>query len=186
MITLKDAAFNEEFESALEFAKRKHGDQRYKPLPYIIHPLSVVNVLIRFGFHPENDRDADKAKASKTLILAAVLHDVIEDTDTNVSIISMLFNKEVAELVDAVSNEPGKNRKEKHKKSYGKIINSPLGLTLKLADRISNAESCKSNKNPLLGMYRKEWDKFSKKFKPIAYAQGLNLMWDYLEFVITK
>ncbi len=81
----------EQIRNAYDFGAEAHkGQQRVSGEPYIYHPLEVANIL------------ADMHMDNQTLI-AALLHDVIEDTDTAKKEISKRFGKSVAELVDGVS-----------------------------------------------------------------------------------
>ena len=79
--------------SARAFATRCHGRQRRfsDGAPFIEHPLEVAGLL----------RDAD---CSDVMIAAALLHDVVEDTDVSVAELRALFGAAVAELVEAVSD----------------------------------------------------------------------------------
>lgn len=80
-----------ELEHAIDFATTAHkGQKRKSGEPYIIHPLAVANTLIEWGM------DIDS-------VIAGVLHDTIEDTDTTVESIETLFGHDVAFLVDGVT-----------------------------------------------------------------------------------
>ena len=72
---------------ALSFSASKHRNQRRKDMeksPYINHPIDVAHLLWRVG----NVRDV-------TVLLASILHDTIEDTDTSPAEISELFGEDV-------------------------------------------------------------------------------------------
>lgn len=176
MFGIKD--FDKEYNYAIEFASKSHGDQMYGDVPYISHLVQVSMVLVRFGFHPAKGSDYQRA-ISRNLIIAAILHDVIEDTPVTKEDVSSVFNDEISDLVYAVSNEPGKNRKERHKRSHHKLLEIDMGLTLKLADRIANIENCHASGSPLINMYRREWDDFRSKLHPSGKAP--QIMWDYLD-----
>ena len=76
---------------AYEFAKNKHKDQlRKSGEPYIIHPIEVAFILADLGL-------------DDATVCAALLHDVLEDTDTSKSDLEKEFNNEVAEMVDGVT-----------------------------------------------------------------------------------
>ena len=78
-------------DKAVEYANAKHKYQKRKDgSPYIIHPLAVAEVVAEIGL----DMDA---------ILAALLHDCIEDTDASHEDIEKLFGSTVAELVEGVT-----------------------------------------------------------------------------------
>ena len=78
-------------EQAIAYANDKHQHQKRKDgSPYIIHPLAVAAIVAEFGL----DTDA---------ILAALLHDCIEDTDASHDDISSRFGEPVAEMVEGVT-----------------------------------------------------------------------------------
>ena len=78
-------------QKAYEFAKAKHGDQlRKSGEPYIIHPVQVAYILANLGLDDNT-------------ICAALLHDVLEDTNTTYDDLVKEFNEEVAYMVDGVT-----------------------------------------------------------------------------------
>lgn len=153
---------------AARFAADMHADQKYGELPYTKHLADVVEVLSRF--HISDDE----------MVCAAWLHDSVEDTETTVTQIQTMFGDRVADLVYRVTNEDGKNRKERHEKTYPKIIASDDAITLKLADRIANVESSLDDKDKFK-MYKKEYVNFRLKlYKPGKH----DAMWRHLDFLI--
>jgi (p)ppGpp synthase/HD superfamily hydrolase len=84
---------------AFNFAFLKHRGSKRKgsDAPYIVHPIEVAIVLMKAG-------------ASETMIIAGLLHDLIEDEDVKYEEILELFGKDVADLVKIVS-EPERLRK---------------------------------------------------------------------------
>ena len=80
-----------ELDHAIDVATKAHtGQKRKSGEPYIIHPLAVASTLVEWGM------DIDT-------VLAGVLHDTVEDTDTTLEDIESLFGKDVAILVDGVT-----------------------------------------------------------------------------------
>jgi guanosine-3',5'-bis(diphosphate) 3'-pyrophosphohydrolase len=80
-----------ELDHAIDFATKAHaGQKRASGEPYIIHPLSVANMLIDWGM------DIDS-------VLAGILHDTVEDTDATLEQIESLFGHDVSFLVDGVT-----------------------------------------------------------------------------------
>lgn len=81
--------------AALAFADERHAGQRRggDDAPFITHPLEVAWLLHRYDYP---DR----------VIAAAVLHDVLEDTDTDPAELELRFGREVAELVASLSDDP--------------------------------------------------------------------------------
>jgi (p)ppGpp synthase/HD superfamily hydrolase len=157
-------------DAAQALAEIAHGDQKYGDHPYSKHLAEVVQVLIRFGV---NDED---------MLCAGFLHDSIEDTTVTKNQIEIMFGRRVADLVYRVTNEPGKNRKERHEKTYDKIVASDDAITLKLADRIANLEySILSEDDGKIKMYTKEY----KGFRAKLYKNGTHdSMWRHLDFLI--
>ena len=119
---------------AVALANEAHKGQRRKDqsrLPYIVHPMAVAS-LVRSYVRPHNE----------TMIIAALLHDVVEDTNTSLSQIEELFGKEVASLVQELTNDP-KEIAKIGKTSYlqSKMIHmSNNALTIKLCDRLDNLQ----------------------------------------------
>lgn len=157
-------------QAAMAFAATMHGDQKYGDnKPYTMHLAHVAEVLSRFKFDSED------------LQVAAWLHDSVEDTAATINQVKLMFGNNVADLVERVTNEPGKNRKERHEKTYPKIQASVDATTLKLADRIANVEVSVADSSPQLGMYRKEHE----SFKSLLYKSGPHeAMWRHLDFLI--
>lgn len=81
----------DELEHAIALATQAHtGQKRKSGEPYITHPLEVAGILIDWGM------DIDT-------VLAGVLHDTVEDTDTTLEQLESLFGRDVAFLVDGVT-----------------------------------------------------------------------------------
>jgi guanosine-3',5'-bis(diphosphate) 3'-pyrophosphohydrolase len=116
---------------ALRFSAEKHKDQRRKGAnasPYINHPIEVTEILWRLG----EVRDT-------TLLLAAILHDTIEDTATTPDEIKSEFGEKVLTLVLEVTDDKSL---PKQKRKQLQVENAPHktrnAKLLKLADKISN------------------------------------------------
>jgi (p)ppGpp synthase/HD superfamily hydrolase len=133
---------------ARAFAVAAHGDQRYGDAPYVAHLDAVARVL------------REHSLADDVWQAAAYLHDVIEDTAATASTLLAGFPEAVVDLVAAVTNEPGKNRRERAAATYPKIRRSPVAVGLKLADRIANVEASRRSGGSLLAMYQREHASF--------------------------
>lgn len=161
-------------------ARTKTGqEQLYGDAPYTVHLENVESILLRFGYYPAH------SKENRILALAAWLHDVLEDTTVSEEELERLFGPEVVSLVKSVTKEDGKNRKEKDEKTFPKTKAHPLGVTLKLADRIANMESsyknAKAGDSGLLKMYLKE----HTRFKCSLYTRGVaDSLWLYLDNLV--
>jgi GTP diphosphokinase / guanosine-3',5'-bis(diphosphate) 3'-diphosphatase len=80
-----------EVRRAYEFGAQEHkGQNRTSGEPYIFHPLAVARILAEM-------------RMDATTLIAAILHDVIEDTGASKDDVAAKFGKDVAELVDGVS-----------------------------------------------------------------------------------
>lgn len=118
---------------AWDYAADAHGEQR-RPSgePYVAHLSEAVQVLLHVGI------------TEPTLLIAALLHDVVEDTDRTLDEIRAEFGSEVAELVDWVTKPPTPVGVDKatHKVSYlQRFQEAPAdAVTVKLADRYSNVQ----------------------------------------------
>jgi len=136
------------------YAIEKHGDQKYGERPYIYHLDMVYEESLSHGLPP-------------VVSVASFLHDVLEDTDTCYAEIEQEFeSKELADLIECVTDEPGKNRKERKAATYSKIKANRDAVALKLCDRIANVRSCLIDKNTsLLSMYQKEQAEFEAQLK---------------------
>ena len=116
---------------AVEFASLAHQGQVRggRGVPYVNHPIDVARRLINAGF---DDRDT---------LIAAVLHDVVEDTHIKLTEVSDKFGRRVAELVNHVTLPPEarKDRELKQKFQLRKMIDMDLhGQAIKIADKTSN------------------------------------------------
>jgi len=119
------------FLKALNFSARKHRHQRRKDTaasPYINHPIEVADILWNIG-----------SVYDEVAIIAAILHDTIEDTDTTPEEIRITFGNEILALVLEVSDDKSLPKKERKR---NQIIHSPhlsqRAKQIKLADKICN------------------------------------------------
>lgn len=130
---------------ALEFAAVRHRTQLRKGLdrtPYINHPIEVANLLSNFA--GEHD---------PVLLVAAVLHDVIEDTvnsvrerDDLIEQIGDVFGKEILELTLEVTDDKTLEKKERKRLQIENASHkSDNAKKLKIADKIVNVRDITSN-----------------------------------------
>ena len=123
---------------AYNFAAEKHKDQkRNSGEPYITHPLQVAYTLAEMGLDEQT-------------IAAALLHDVVEDTDSTHEDIIKEFGEEVAEMVEGVtklSTIQFASVEEKQVENYRKMFLA-MGkdirvILIKLSDRLHNMRTLK-------------------------------------------
>jgi len=117
--------------AAVEFAARKHRDQRRKDVegtPYIAHPVRVASLVA--GVAGIEDLAA---------LQAALLHDTVEDTGTNPEEIERLFGPEVRALVQEVTDDKSLPKEERKRRQIEHAAElSPKARLVKLADKIAN------------------------------------------------
>ena len=118
---------------AITFAFEKHkGQERRSGIPYVSHPIIVSELIRKHKPYSKNLTD---------LVCAAILHDVLEDTDATIQEIVAEFGDMVASLVieltsnrDVMVNFPSKNEYLINKMA----CMTSYALVVKLADRLSN------------------------------------------------
>ena len=126
-------ATREKIVEAYELAERAHKDQkRLSGEPYIIHPLEVAKILYDMGFNDE-------------VIVAALLHDTVEDTALSLREIKELFGQTITDLVDGVtkiSKIKSENTKLSQVENIRKVLFSMVKdvrvILIKLADKLHN------------------------------------------------
>jgi len=121
---------------AYEVAERYHrGQARKSGIPYITHPLAVAELLAAIGM-------------DTTTLVAALLHDTVEDTDLPIGQVKAEFGPEVAILVDGVTKLDGARWGERAEaETFRKMIMAASidlrVLVIKLADRVHNMRTLK-------------------------------------------
>jgi (p)ppGpp synthase/HD superfamily hydrolase len=162
---------------AQEYATRVHAAQTYDQYPYFHHLEAVYNVLIRAGFKEDDQQALD-------ILTAAWLHDALEDTTTSYSDLKKLFGLNVAEMVFCVTDELGRNRKERHAKTYPKVRSNTNAIILKLADRVANMlHSISTDNRDKLKMYIEEFPEFQTQLRLYKHA---DVLWDDLTGIYTS
>ena len=137
-------------EKAYLYAKKAHGKQvrKYTGERYISHPVAVAFTVART---PE---------ASDEMIVAALLHDVVEDTPYTLDAIRHNFGDDVAYLVDHltdISKPEDGNRKARKKLDAKHTAKGDWRVhTIKVADLISNTQSIKEHDPDFWKVYRRE------------------------------
>ena len=117
--------------SALKFASEKHKKQKRKDAeqsPYINHPIRVAEILWNLG----DVRDID-------IIIASLLHDTVEDTDTRIEEIKNMFGDKVALYVSEVTDDKSLPKDERKKLQIEHAPHISYGAKqVKLGDKIAN------------------------------------------------
>lgn len=116
---------------ALAFAADKHKDQRRKDIaasPYINHPIALASILCNEGHVTDID-----------IICAALLHDTLEDTDTEPQELTAEFGAQIAAIVMAVSDDQTLPKAERKRLQIEHAAQfSDQAKRVKLADKIAN------------------------------------------------
>jgi (p)ppGpp synthase/HD superfamily hydrolase len=132
-----------------------------KYLPYEFHLRMVAQAVTDNKRNLEQMVDGDIESTIDSIILAAYGHDLIEDTRVSYNDVKEILGEEAADIIYAVSNEKGKNRKERaNSKYYEGIRNTPYAVFVKLCDRIANVQYSKMTKSRMYEMYKKENENF--------------------------
>lgn len=168
------AKSNELLEKAIHFATEKHaGDVRKGTnRPYIGHPLEVMTILNRM-------------EADNNLLMAGLLHDTVEDTDTTYMDIKNEFGMDVAALVMAHTKNPDQTWEEVRKHKIVAMDDATFRVKLLvMADMTANLRS-------LWKDYRKIgeelWERFNApKVKQAWYYGAMqDKLWDMQKYIET-
>ena len=122
----------ERIHAAFELAKTAHADQKRKSgEPYIFHPIAVANIV------------AEELMLGANPVIAAFLHDVVEDTDYTMDDIQQRFGEDVAFLVRVVTKQSKEHyvvsqQVDNYKQMLDSIKYDIRALLVKLADRLHN------------------------------------------------
>lgn len=147
--------------------KRKSGE------PYITHPIAVAEILAGFLL----DRDS---------IIAAILHDTVEDTEVTDELVASEFGETVARLVDGVTKLKSGNmsKQQSQAATFHKILNAtlidPRVLIIKLSDRLHNMSTMDAVREEKQKSTARETLDF---YVPFARIMGLNDIADYIELL---
>lgn len=143
---------------AIHFASEKHRAQLRKGklnTPYINHPIKVAYILKTIGKIHDDE-----------ILAAAILHDVIEDTDATYSDLKNIFNEKVATIVLEVTDEkdaPKPERKQSQIDNASKL--SSEARLIRIADKICNIQD-------VCGADAPDWD-YDRKYEYIEWAKAV-------------
>ena len=161
-------------------------------LPYEFH-LRMVNQVAQDYRHllddtkdyytgePYRGPRQEQVTLQDACMLATWGHDLIEDTRVSYNDVKTHLGQEVADIVYAVTNEKGKNRKERGGvKYYEGIRQTPGAVFVKLCDRIANVQYSKMTKSRMFEMYKKEHKDFELMIGRYTDNKDLEPMFEYL------
>jgi len=150
-----------------------HKDMRRKSgEPYIFHPLAVAEIC------------TEEIGLGTTSIISALLHDVVEDTDIELSVIEKIFGKKIAKIIDGLTKIRGvfeygtSQQAENFRKMLFTLSEDVRVILIKLADRLHNMRTLDS-------MPRNKQLKIASEtiylYAPLAHRLGLNAIKTELE-----
>lgn len=164
--------------AAYEYAAQAHeGQKRVSGEDYIIHPLNVAEILVSLGMDTES-------------IEAALLHDVVEDTDRSFAELKKHFGQPVEQLVDGVTKLgkiPFSSREEQQAENVRKMLLAMAKdvrvIIIKLSDRLHNLRTigCMSEQHR-----RDKALETMEVYAPIAHRLGITAIKEELEDLSLK
>lgn len=154
-------AYSTRYDAALIFAAQAHRQQVRKgtDIPYIAHVVHVSTLLLRYGYHED-------------VVIAGLLHDVIEDCGIDQATIAAGFGDEVARLVGAVTKPAGLSWEEARTVMLAQVEAGGASVAaLKAADALHNIRS-------ILADVERDgedvWQRFKRGYEPtLRYYQNL-------------
>ncbi len=161
----------ERIRKAYEFAEKAHAGQvRKSGEPYILHPLAVAEILV--------DMQLDV-----TTLEAALLHDVVEDTNVTLEMVEEQFGPTCAKLVDSLTKLEKiqfKTKEEQQNANYRKMIVAMAQdlrvILIKLADRLHNMRTLKYQSED---RQRKIAEETLEIYCPLAHRLGISaIKWE--------
>ena len=161
-------------QTAFNFAKQAHkGVRRLSGEPYIMHPLAVAQIA------------CGEIGLGSTSICAALLHDVVEDTDYTVEDISNIFGPKVAQIVDGLTKISGGifgDKASAQAESFRKLLLTMSDdirvILIKISDRLHNMRTLGSQ--PTHKQYKIAGETLYI-YAPLAHRLGLNVIKEELE-----
>lgn len=152
---------------AFTFAKQAHrGVRRHSGEPYIMHPIAVARIV------------SEEIGLGSTSICAALLHDVVEDTEYTVEDIRNLFGDKIAQIVDGLTKISGgifgdqaSAQTENFKKLLLTMSEDIRVILIKIADRLHNMRTLGSMQ---VAKQYKIAGETLYIYAPLAYRLGLN------------
>ena len=152
---------------AIRFATEKHEGQCRKGtmIPYIVHPMETMQIL-------------HSMDAGVELMMAGVLHDTLEDTETTYDELELLFGKKVADWVQVHTEDKQKTWEERKEKEIQDTIDGDINLkALVLADKLANLRAIARD---YARIGDELWTRFSKGKENQAwyYSAIQDALWD--------
>lgn len=178
--------------NAVQWILKQHKDTNHLYdvyLPYEFHLRMVVNVYNKFQHLIKNNEfeSDDWGDTYNIIELACWGHDLIEDTRVTYNDVLSHLGLQATEIVYALTNEKGRNRKERaNDKYYQGIRETPYASFVKLCDRIANVQYGKMTTSNMVKMYLKENNEFIRKVLTKEDYEVFKPMVDYLDNLLTS
>jgi len=154
------------FIKAVAFAAEKHSTQRRKDAqasPYINHPIALANVLA-------NEGDI----ANQDVLIGALLHDTIEDTETTPEELKAIFGEKIASIVMEVTDDKNLPKAQRKALQIEHAAHASMEAKLvKLADKICNLRDILTNPPSGWDLPRKQ-EYFAWSYAVVAGVRGTN------------
>jgi Guanosine polyphosphate pyrophosphohydrolases/synthetases len=158
---------SENLKKAFLFAQKAHKDQfRKSGEPYITHPVEVAKILINLGME-------------ETVVIAGLLHDVLEDTNVTPLELEKEFGKDVLSLVDAITKlerlsfYPTEAYKAQNlRKMFIAMAKDIRVIIIKLADRLHNMQTLQYHEEEKRKRIAKETLEI---YAPLAHRLGVGI-----------
>jgi guanosine-3',5'-bis(diphosphate) 3'-pyrophosphohydrolase len=155
---------------AISFAAYKHRSQRRKDAeasPYINHPIAVATVLA-----------AEGGVSDEAILMAAALHDTVEDTQTTFAELEEHFGEEVTGLVRELTDDKSLEKMERKRLQVEHAPDaSPRAKQLKIADKICNVRDI-TNSPPTEWTLQRRREYMAWSERVVAGCRGVNLKLD--------
>lgn len=159
-------------ERAYRFAEEAHrGQMRKSGDPFIIHPVAVTEILMGL-------------KMDRSTLIAALLHDVVEDTDVELEVIQEQFGDAVALIVDGLTKlkrsfkymSKSEHQAENYRKMFIAMAKDVRVVIIKLADRLHNMRTVQHMSEKKQIEYAEETLEI---FAPLAHRLGISkIKWE--------
>ncbi|MDR0408547.1 MAG: RelA/SpoT family protein [Campylobacteraceae bacterium] len=172
---------NKNILKAIELAVKQHeGQFRKSGEPYVVHPILVASIVAHYG-------------GDEIMVIAALLHDVVEDTQTTVEEVEELFGKDVAKIVEGLtkimairedklapshSNEKLMSSAMTFRKMLIASISDVRVLVIKLCDRLHNMMTLGALP---LNKQKRIAEETLVVYAPIAHRLGISSIKNHLE-----
>lgn len=150
---------NLKLEEAIHFATNCHSGQMRKgsTTPFILHPLEVMQLLAGMN-------------ADANLLIAGLLHDVVEDTEVGIDEIKNAFGEDVANLVAGHSQDKTRTWQERKQTEIDETLHADIRMKkLVLADKLANMRSIHKDYREI---GEKLWSRFNAGKEKQAWYYG--------------